>query len=160
MKYSFIKGISVVEIIIAAGIIAVSVTGIAGAIQIYSKIVYQNTRQAQAVLALDEGAEAIQYLRDTSFQTHIELATINQEYSIYWNGTGYELGTTTILLPYDMTRTVSFDEIERDTQDQIVLSGGTVDSNTKKAIITITWPYKDETKTLVSEMLVHNTYEN
>lgn len=160
MKYSFIKGISIVEIVIAAGIIAVSVTGIAGAIQIYSKIVYQNTRQAQAVISLDEGAEAIQYLRDVSFDTEIDSTTLGQEYSIYWNGTGYELGTTTILLPYDMTRTVTFSEVRRDSSDQIVLSGGTVDSNTKKATITITWPYKDEIKTLTSQMLVHNTYEN
>lgn len=160
MKYSFIKGISIIEIVIAAGIIAISVTGIAGAIQIYSKIVYQNTRQAQAVISLDEGAEAIQYLRDVSFDTEIDSRTLEQEYSIYWNGTGYELGTTTILLPYDMTRTVTFSEVRRDASDQIVLSGGTVDSNTKKATITITWPYKDEIKTLTSQMLVHNTYEN
>jgi hypothetical protein len=160
MKYSFIKGISIVEIIIAAGIIAVSVTGIAGAIQIYSKIVYQNTRQSQAVLMLDEGAEAIQYMRDMGFQTYIEPLNIGEDYSIYWNGTGYELATTTILLPYDMTRTVAFAEVRRDGSDQIVTSGGSIDLNTKKAIITITWPYKNETKTLVSEMLIHNTYEN
>jgi Tfp pilus assembly protein PilV len=159
-KNSFSKGITIVEIVVAAGIIAVSVIGIIGAIQVYLKIVFQNTREAQAVLLLDETAEAIQYLRDEGFDEHIANKDLNTEYSIYWNGSGYEFGTGTIALPYEMTRTVSFDEVRRDSSDQIVTSGGTVDDDTRKAIITITWPYKDEVKTLSSEVLIHNIYEN
>jgi Tfp pilus assembly protein PilV len=160
MKNSFIKGISIVEIVIAAGIIATSVIGIVGAVQVYLKIVYQNTRETQAVLLLDETAEALQYLRDVSFDTNIESTVANTTYTTYWNGTAYQLATSTISLPYDMTRTITFENIRRDSSDQIVSSGGTVDSNTKKAVITISWPYKEETKTLTSEVLIHNTYAN
>jgi Tfp pilus assembly protein PilV len=160
MKNSFSKGISIVEIVIAAGIISVSIVGIVGAIQIYLKVVHQNTREAQAVLLLDETAEAIQYLRDISFEDTIGATDLDTQYTVYWNGTGYELATSTIMLPYDMTRTVSFEEVRRDSSDQIVSSGGSIDSETKKAQITITWPYKDENKTLVAEMLIHNTYDN
>ena len=70
-KNSFSKGITIVEIVVAAGIIAVSVVGIIGAIQVYLKVVYQNTREAQAVLLLDETAEAVQYLRDRGFDEYI-----------------------------------------------------------------------------------------
>lgn len=160
MKNSFIKGISIVEIIIAAAIISISVVGIVGAIQVYLKIVYQNTRESQAVLLLDETAEALQYMRDMSFATHIADADLNEEYTILWNGSGYDFATSTITLPYDMTRTVVFENISRDGSDQIVVSGGTQDVDTKKAIITIAWPYKGETQTLVSELLIHNIYDN
>ncbi len=160
MKNSFKKGVSVVEIIIAAGIIAVSVVGIVAAIQIYLKIVYQNTRETQAVLLLDETSEALQYLRDESFSTNIDNKTLNTVYTIFWNGTGYEIGTTTITLPYGMSRTVTFENINRDGSDQIVSNGGSTDEDTKKAVITIQWPYKEETKTLTSELLIHNLYEN
>lgn len=160
MKNSFIKGISIVEIVIAAAIIAVSVTGIFGAIQIYLKIVQQNAHKAQAVLLLDETSEAIQYLRDEGYDSYIASNSFNTEYSIFWNGSGYELGTSTITLPYQMSRTVRFEEIRRDSSDQITSSGGTVDSDTRKVIITINWPYKGEIKTISSEMLIHNTYEN
>ena len=159
-KNSFSKGITIVEIVVAAGIIAVSVVGIIGAIQVYLKVVHQNTREAQAVLLLDETAEVVQYMRDKGFDEYIGNKDLNTEYSIYWNGLGYEFGTGTIALPYEMTRTVSFDEVRRDSLDQIVSSGGTVDDGTRKATISITWPYKDEIKTLSSEMLIHNTYEN
>lgn len=160
MKNSFIKGISIVEIVIAAGIIAISVTGIVGAIQIYLKIVYQNTRETQAVLLLDETAEALQYLRDVSYQTNISDIPTDTPYTVFWNATGYELATSTIILNYDMTRTVTFEDVYRDGSDQITVSGGTEDENSKKAVITISWPYKDETKTLSSELLLHNIYEN
>jgi len=160
MKNSFIKGFSVVEIIVASAIIATSVVGIVGAIQVYLKIVYQNARETQAVLLLDETAEALQYLRDESFDTNIANTLTNTSYTVFWNGTGYELATSTITLPYDMTRTVQFADVRRDGSDQIVTSGGSIDVETKKATITISWPYQEETKTLSSELLIHNTYEN
>lgn len=160
MKNSFIKGISIVEIIIAAGIIAVSVIGIAGAIQVYLKIVYQNARETQAVLLLDETAEAVQHLRDVSFETYVADRDPDQEYTLYWNGFGYALATSTLVLPYEMTRTIMFADVSRDGSDQIVQNGGTIDSDTKKVSITIRWPYKNETKSIVSEMLIHNMYEN
>lgn len=160
MKNSFIKGISIVEIVVASGIIAVSVVGIVGAIQIYLKIVYQNTRETQAVLLLDETSDAIQSLRDESFSENFADTSSDEDYTIFWNGTGYEIGTSTISLPYDMNRTINFENINRDSSDQIVSSGGTNDSNTKKAIINISWPYKGETKSIISEMLIHNIYAN
>lgn len=153
------RGISIVEIIVASAIIAISVVGIVGAIQIYLKIVHQNTRETQAVLLLDESAEALQYMRDDSFGTHFEDLDFDDTYTIYWTGTGYELSTSTVELPYQMTRSVVFSEIERDSND-VISGSGTVDENTIMATITIAWPYKEDQKTLISEMLIHDTYEN
>lgn len=155
-----IKGISIVEIIVAAGIIGISVIGITGAIQIYLKIVYQNTREAQAVMYLDETAEILQYLRDISYSTYFENTQDNQEYTVFWNGTGYEIATSTITLPYQMNRSILFSDVERDSSDQIVASGGTLDVGTKKAAVTITWPYADDTKSITAEVLIHDIYGN
>lgn len=161
MKNSSLKGISIIEIVIASGIIAVSVVGIVAAIQIYIKIVYQNTRESQTVLLLDETAEALQYLRDKSYQTNIADSLVNVPYTVFWDGTKYQITTSPTLLQYDMTRTVVFKNVYRNGSDQIVENGsGVLDTNTKKAVIEITWPYKNETKVLSSELLLHNIYEN
>ncbi len=159
MTPSLKRGISIVEIIIASAIIAISVVGIIGAIQVYLKVVYQNTRETQAVLLLDETAEALQYMRDDSFSTHFSSITPGDTYTIFWNASGYELSTSTVMLPYEMTRTVVFTEVERDGSDQISTSGS-VDDDTLKAAITIAWPYKEDLKSITSEMLIHNTYDN
>lgn len=153
------KGISVVEIIVASAIIGISVTALTGAIQLYLKIVYQNTRETQAVMLLDETAEALQYLRDDSFVTHFENIQESTEYTIFWNGIAYEFTTSTISLPYEMSRTITFENVERDASDQLSDSG-TIDPNTKKANISITWPYANEQKTIEAELLIHNIYEN
>lgn len=159
MKHSFSRGISVVEIVVASAIIATSVVGIVAAIQVYLKVTYQNSRETQAVLLLDETSEALQYLRDDSYSAHIDSATVGQNYTIFWNGTGYELATSTITLPYDMTRTVVFSEVERDGNDQITVAG-TNDDSTRLATVTITWPYKGATSTISSQMLIHDMYAN
>lgn len=159
MTPSLKRGISIVEIVIASAIIAISVVGIIGAIQVYLKVVYQNTRETQAVLLLDETAEALQYMRDDSFSTHFDSITPGNTYTIFWNASGYELSTSTVMLPYEMTRTVVFLEVERDANDQIS-SSGSVDDDTLKAAITIAWPYKEDLKSITSEMLIHNTYDN
>lgn len=159
MTPSLKRGISIVEIVIASAIIAISVVGIIGAIQVYLKVVYQNTRETQAVLLLDETAEALQYMRDDSFSTHFDSITPGNTYTIFWNASGYELSTSTVMLPYEMTRTVVFSEVERDANDQIS-SSGSVDDDTLKAAITIAWPYKEDLKSITSEMLIHNTYDN
>lgn len=160
MKLSFIKGISIVEIVVAAAIISISVVGIIGAIQVYLKIVYQNTRETQAVILLDETAEALQYLRDTSYSANFASTSPSTTYTLYWNGTGYQLATSTISLPYEMSRTIIFTDVRRDSSDQIVASGGTIDVDTKKAEINIAWPYKLATTTISSEVLIHNMYAN
>jgi len=159
MNTSLKRGISIVEIIVAAAIIGVSVVGIVAAIQVYLKVVYQNTRETQAVLLLDETAEALQYMRDDSFTTHFGDINFTDRYTIYWDGSGYELSTSTVSLPYDMTRTVVFGEIKRDSQDQISTSG-TTDTGTLKATVLIEWPYKEEIEELTSETLIHDLYEN
>lgn len=154
------RGISIVEIIIAAGVMGVSIVGITGAIQVYLKIVYQNTREAQAVLYLDETAEILQYLRDVSYSTHFEDFDEEQEYTVFWNGTGYEMSTSTVTLPYDMNRSVQLLSVARDSSDQIVETGGTIDTQTTKAIVTIAWPYADGVETVSAEVLIHDLYEN
>lgn len=154
MKTSSIKGISIVEIIVAATIIAVCVVGIVGAIRVYMQVVYQNTRETQAVLLLDETAEALQHIRDDQ-----EYEMLNDtEYAVFWDGSGYGLSTSTPILPYGMTQTVVFSEVTRNGSDQIAESG-TVDPDTQLATITIEWPYRDTTKIIVSEMLIHHMYD-
>ena len=159
-KCSYIKGVSVVEIIIAAAIIGISVVGIAVAIQIYLKIVHQNSREVQAVLLMDETAEALQYIRDVDFE-EIQESDPNIKYSIFWNGFGYELTEDTISLPYNMVRTIKFSDVYRDTLDQIDMNNIEIlDLETKKAEITIEWEYSNTQKSLTSEMLIHNIYAN
>lgn len=160
MKIHSHKGISIVEIVIASAIIGISIVGITTAIQIYLKIVHQNTRETQAVLLLEEAAEALQYIRDVDFENEIKTRDPDIDYSLFWNGSGYELTDSSISLPYNMSRTVRFFDVFRDSADQITDAGGTIDPDTKKAQITVEWSYSDIQKSISSEVLIHNMYEN
>ena len=160
MNKNSLKGISIVEIIIASAIIGISVVGITTAIQIYLKIVYQNTRETQAVLLLEEAAEALQYIRDVDYENEIEIRDPDIDYSLFWSGSGYELTDSSISLPYNMSRIIRFSDVFRDSADQITSDGGTLDLDTKKALITVEWKYSDIQKSISSEVLIHNIYAN
>ncbi len=58
------KGFSLTEIVIGAAIVALVVTAVASAWQFYVKLSGQSTRLTQAALLIEEGGEALQYMRD------------------------------------------------------------------------------------------------
>lgn len=154
------KGFSVVEIIVASAIIVTLVSAIGGGWQLYLKVTRDGTHFTMASNLSEEGAEAIQLLRDLSWDSHIASLSLNTPYDLYWTGATYAATTTPQLIQSIYRRTVNFSAVQRDAWDNIVSSGGTTDSNTRKATISI---YLGSTSTAPisqSEMLIHNTYAN
>ncbi len=153
------KGISMIEIVISAGIVTITVAAIVTVIQTYLSLVKQNSIETQAVLLLDETAEALQYLRDVSFEDNFGDVNTQTAYTIFWNGSSYEMTNETIILPHEMTRKIYFTEVKRNSND-VISQNGTTDERTIKATIVINWPSKEEQKEISSEMLIHDLYEN
>ncbi len=154
------KGFSVVEIIVASAIIVTVITAIGGGWQLYLKTVRSANEYTMAANLSEEGAEAIQLLRDSGWNTNISPLSLNTNYDLYWNGTTYKATTTPQLIQNKYRRIVNFSSVERDAFDNIVTSGGTVDANTRKATISIYIQSTSTSPTIVSEMLIHNTYAN
>ncbi len=153
------RGISVVEIVVAAAIIATVVTGIAGAWQLYIKVSNKSILYAQSAALVEEGGEVLNILRDTSWTTKISPLFVNTTYYLYWSGTAYSATTTLQTTSNGLVRTIVFQTIARDGSDNIS-SSGTVDANTRKALITV---FASSTPSLIlaqSEMLLHNVFNN
>lgn len=153
------RGFSVVEIIVGAAIVAVVVTGIASAWSFYEKLAGQSVRQAQADLLIEEGAEALQYLRDKGWSSNIAPLSTNTTYYIVWNGTDY-VATTTQTASNGYARTLKLAAIYRDASDNIAASG-TVDPDTLLATLSA-YPTAIATGTPVmqAQTLIHNVFNN
>lgn len=158
-SHRYIRGISVVEIVVAAGIILTAVTGIAGAWQLYFKISNKSAQYSQVSTIIEEGEEALNLMRDMSWSGNISPLSLNTTYYIYWNGSAYVATTTLQTIQNTYVRTISFQSIQRDVNFNIA-SSGSVDVNTRKAVITI-FPSGNASTTLAqSEMLIHNVFNN
>jgi Tfp pilus assembly protein PilV len=125
------RGISIIEIVIAAAIIGISVIGIINSLKVFLSLSMKNTNEAQAGLLLEETLEVLQYSRDKGWTSNIKNLNKNVGYYILWNGIDYSATTTP-----------------------------QVDDGTRKVSVEIAWKDGVEDKKVNSEFLIHNVYQN
>lgn len=144
-------GFTVIEILIACSIISVSMFALMQTAQKGLTLSHQALKKSQASLFLEEGAEAVKSIRDNSWAT-IDGLSLNTPYYLFFNTTTkswiLDNTSTTSLTghvptyPIDgvFTRTVNISSVGRDANDDILVSGGTIDSRTKLVTISVSWP--------------------
>lgn len=139
----YIKGFSLVEVLIACAIMATSVLALMAASTNGIQLSNQTLKQTQANFLLEEGAEAVKSIRDESWE-NISNITLNTDYYLTFDsGTNsWSLGTTPVgAIDSLFTRKVVFSGVSRDINDDIVSSGGSYDDDkTVKVIVSISWP--------------------
>lgn len=157
------KGFSVIEVIVGAAIVAIVVTAIASAWQFYGRVAGQSVRGSQADLLLEEGAEALQYMRDKGWTANIASLALNTAYYMTWNGSTYTFSVTPTATNGGYARTVKLTAVYRDASDNIAASG-TLDPNTLLATITVYPSLNSSTNAsttiLQAQTLIHNVFNN
>jgi Tfp pilus assembly protein PilV len=132
------QGFMMVEILIVASIISVSVLAFMAVAQKSIYLSRQSLHTAQAIFLLEEGAEATRIVRDNAW-TNITALTPGATYYPTFSAGTWTLSSTPNTV--DMfTRTVDIENVNRDsTSDDIVTSGGVSDSGTKLVTVAVTW---------------------
>ncbi|MCF7865546.1 MAG: hypothetical protein K9M11_03500 [Candidatus Pacebacteria bacterium] len=158
-----IQGVSVVEVLVASAIIMTSVISILGVYSGLTSISLRNTSKVQAGMLLDEGAEALRFMRDVSWNTNIGPLVNGTTYWLYWDYStstyGWRATTTQNLIDDQFDRSIVLASVNRDaTTYNIVSSGGTLDTGTRKATITTSWFDKTSTSSKSIVMYLYNTY--
>lgn len=133
------SGFGLVEIVIGAAIMAVILFASAGYYQQSLKISTATSQKIQADYLVEEGLEAGRMWRDTSWSNVSGMAS-GTPYYLSWNGSTWATTTTPSLIDGTFDRYVVASPVSRDAaSDQIVLSGGVVDTNTKKITAYVSW---------------------
>lgn len=133
------RGFGVVEILAAVAIIAIVLVLI---MEIYAFLLQasgQNEKKLQAASFAQEAIEAVRGARDETWDNIGNLALGAPYYpSIYGTPAKWILvsGQETVS---GFTRQIIASRVERDANDNIVESGGTEDSGTRKIITTVSW---------------------
>ena len=140
-------GITLVEVIVACSIISLSMFALMTTAQKGLNLSSNALVKSQASLLLEEGAEAVKSIRNNNWT---DVATNVTSYHLFFNTTTklWSLNTSTTNLsgcipsyPIDgvFDRTVTISSVNRDANDDIIASGGTLDAGTKKVVVTVTW---------------------
>jgi Tfp pilus assembly protein PilV len=131
------KGFFLIEVVIAVAVITVVLVSMLGIIQDTVEVSQRSLERTQGAYLLEEGFEAVKMIRDTSWSTIANLSN-GTAYYLSWNGTTWSLSTTPSQIGV-FSRLIVFDSVSRDGNDDIVDSGGTTDTRTRKGTATVNW---------------------
>ena len=150
-------GFSLVEIVLAAAIIAttlVSVVAIAGK---SVQVSHQALDTYIAATLLEEGAESVRTLRDTNWSSISSLTTGTQYYPTFSNTTHSWSLTTTPTTVGIFTRSVTVGSVNRDGVYDIATTG-TSDANARLVTITVSWPEGSQTLSKTLSFYILNIF--
>jgi len=132
-----ICGQSLIEVIIAVSLLVIFATGAVVAVLgsfVASRLAEEET---QAAYLATEGLEAVKSIRDQNWNG----LTNNNHGLSNANGFWEFLGESDMDTSEKYTRVITISDVERDTNGDIVQSGGTIDPDTKKAVAEVSWHF-------------------
>ncbi|MEK7643388.1 MAG: type II secretion system protein [Patescibacteria group bacterium] len=147
------RGFSIVELIVALGVLAASFSTIYGAVILADRSVTRAARRTQALFILEEAVEAMRYRRDSGWTANIASPALTlsttPNYCLTYVAGAYVL-TATSPCPTAITANVkvamNIQDVCRNssTGDIVgvttgVCSGSTLDSDTKRVTVTASW---------------------
>jgi Tfp pilus assembly protein PilV len=144
VRSSATAGFFLIEVIVAASVIATVLILLIGAIQSTVEVSQRALERTQAAYLLEEGAEAVKTIRDNAWSNISGLAN-GTTYYLSWGGSSWSL-TTTAGTVDTFTRSIVCSAVTRDGNDDIAASG-TTDTGTKKCTITVAWSAPSGTQT-------------
>lgn len=155
------KGFGLVEVVIAAGIISVVIGALITTTNTFFTSSRSTTSNVKAGYLLEEGVEAIKLLRDRGYTTYIGGLSNNVSYYFYWNGALWTSTTTAVTIDSVFYRTFTLGPAYRDGNSDLA-SSGSLDTNTRKATITVAWFDASQNSTTTKSLATYitNLFDN
>jgi len=132
------NGFAMVEVIIACAIISVVTLGIMTSASKNITLSNLALKQTQASYLLEEGFEGVRVIRDTAWANISNLSLDTNYYLSFDEGTNLWSISVTPNTIDSFTRTVVFSAVNRDSNDDIAVSG-TNDIGTRMVTVTVSW---------------------
>lgn len=157
------SGFGLLEIVIASAIISVSIFSLSAVSVLGSRLQRQSLEKIRANFLAEEGLEAMRFLRDKSWSTN--LASLSQGTNYYLNfstsTSEWNLNSNPLsYVDYFFERKIIVENVLRDSSDNIVLSGGTNDPDSRKINVFVSWPEGNATTTLRISAYLSDVFNN
>lgn len=151
------RGFGLIEIVVGGAVLATSLMGISSYYQQSLRVSRSTAQLVQASLLLEESLEVAKFFRDTGW-ANISTPTTGTTYYLSFSGTNWATSTTNTYIDSVFERTIRFDDVYRDGTDDIVTSGGTIDTGIRKVTATVSWWDRTATSTRTIETYLVNIF--
>src|SRR3989338_8607603 len=156
-------GFGVIEVLIASGIIAATIFSLYYVFVLGNRLSADAGNKISANFLAEEGLEAARFLRDSGWQSNILGLQPGTNYYILFDKIN-SVWSMAVSAPPQIDavfyRTLTVENVSRDSNDDIVSSGGTVDPETKKINIEVAWSGKGATSTMVLSTYLTDLFDN
>ena len=153
------KGVAMLELVVGLTIITISLSALLNNYKAHVRAALANTQEVKASYLAEETLEVVRFLRDSGWTSNIASLTNGTTYYLYWTGSTW-VSTTTAQYVDDLSRSFIVSAVNRDSNDDIVASGGTLDSGTKKIDVTVAWRPTQATTTKTISTYLTNLFSN
>lgn len=155
------KGFGLVEILIVGVVVAIGFVGIVAFLINSSGLIFQVTRNTEAVALAEEGMEAVRSMRDESWSSNIDALIAGTTYYPEISGNKWTLSSTD---PGPInglyTRTVVLGNVNRDPVTDDISSSGNPDDSTRQVTVKVTWSENQTTKDVTLVTYITNFLNN
>jgi len=156
-------GFGVIEVLIASGIIGATIFSLYYIFVLGTRLSSDAGNKVSGNFLAEEGLEAARFLRDSGWHANISGLTPGTNYYVAFNkiNSAWSIAASAPA-PIDgvFYRTLTVENVSRDSDDNIVSSGGTVDPYTKKINIEVAWQGSGATSTILLSTYLADLFEN
>lgn len=131
-------GFGLVEILVGSSMLVVILLSFSFFYKEVLELTTRTTALVQSNYLLDEGMEAAKLMRDSGWDTNIAAVSTSTKYHLAFSGNLWISTTTSSLIDNVYDRTITFDDVFRDINDDIATTG-TYDPNARKVTIEVSW---------------------
>ncbi|HEY4521565.1 MAG TPA: hypothetical protein VJH05_00265 [Candidatus Paceibacterota bacterium] len=156
-------GFGLVEIVVASAIISVSIFSLSAVSVIGNRLQSQSLEKIRANFLAEEGLEALRFLRDKSWNANLSSLSVGTNYYISFASSTSQWNIGSTVAPNVdsfFERKITVENVFRDSNDNIDLSGGTQDPDTKKVSISVSWRDRNATTTINLSTYLSDIFDN
>lgn len=132
------RGFGMVEMIIGASVLSVSLLGISNFFQMSLRASGATQAAIQEDYLLEEGVEAMKLFRDMSYTNNFFKMSTTTTYYFSWNGTSWATSTVNTFIDEKFERKFTLADVKRDVNSDIAASG-TYDPDIKLVTVSVAW---------------------
>lgn len=153
------KGMSIIEVLIGSAIIVTGILALIASHTGYTQYAIQNEKNVEITYLLEEGLEAVSFLRDKGWDAYIAPLSTSTTYYLAFNGLHWAATTTPQYVDGTFLRKITIADVMRDSNSDIA-SSGTLDPNIKKFTAAISYSQGQATTTQSISTYIADIYGN
>lgn len=159
------KGFGLIEIVIATAVLTGSLIALISVFLLARNATELASEKLQAGYLLEEGAEALRFLRDSGWDGNIATLAPATDYYLSFDPAASQWAIVA-LAPPDIeglfARSFRIENVSRDGSANIeaVYNPANDDPETKKVIVTVSWMHKNQSQAITLENYLTNLFDN